>query len=106
MRVPLLAGGGGTRLWPLSTRSRPKQFLPLVSDRSLLAETFAPVPPIADEIFVATSEEHVPLVAAELPEVPRDRILAEPARRNSAAPIVRAALDFEEGGDPVTAAGP
>jgi mannose-1-phosphate guanylyltransferase/mannose-6-phosphate isomerase len=106
MRVLLLAGGGGTRLWPLSTRSRPKQFLPLVSDRSLLAETFDRVAPIADEIFVATSEEHVPLVAAELPEVPRDRILAEPARRNSAAPIVRAALDFEEDGDPVTAAVP
>jgi mannose-1-phosphate guanylyltransferase/mannose-6-phosphate isomerase len=106
MRVLLLAGGGGTRLWPLSTRSRPKQFLPLVSDRSLLADTFDRVAPIAEEIFVATSEEHVPLVAAELPGVPPDRILAEPARRNSAAPIMRAALDFEEDGDPVTGAVP
>ena len=39
LRVLLLAGGGGTRLWPLSSEERPKQFLPLVSERSLLAET-------------------------------------------------------------------
>jgi len=63
MRVLLLAGGGGTRLWPLSTPSRPKQFHPLVSDRSLLADTWERVAPIAGEIFVATSERHVPLVA-------------------------------------------
>jgi mannose-1-phosphate guanylyltransferase/mannose-6-phosphate isomerase len=106
MRVLLLAGGGGTRLWPLSTAARPKQFLPLVSDRSLLADTWARVAPVADAIFVATSEEHVGLVREELPEIPADRILAEPARRNSAAPIVRAALDFLVDGDPATAAVP
>ncbi len=39
MRILLLAGGGGTRLWPLSTEERPKQFLPLLSEKSLLAET-------------------------------------------------------------------
>lgn len=106
MRILLLAGGGGTRLWPLSTSARPKQFLPLVSQRSLLADTRERVAPVADEIFVATSEEHFGLVRGELPDVPVDRILPEPARRNSAAPIVRAALDFESDGDPVTAAVP
>lgn len=106
MRILLLAGGGGTRLWPLSTPARPKQFLPLVSAQSLLADTRDRVAPIANEVYVATSEEHVALVRAELPDLPASRILAEPARRNSAAPIVRAALDFEGEGDPITAALP
>jgi mannose-1-phosphate guanylyltransferase/mannose-6-phosphate isomerase len=106
MRVLLLAGGGGTRLWPLSTPSRPKQFLPLVTDRSLLADTWERVAPIADEIFVATSEGHVPLVARELPDLAPERILVEPSRRNSGPAILKAALDFQEDGDPVTAAVP
>jgi len=106
MRVLLLAGGGGTRLWPLSTPARPKQFLPLVSSRSLLADTFDRVAPVSDEIFVATAEEYADLVRAELPAVPPERILLEPARRNSGPPILRAALDFERDGDPVTAALP
>jgi mannose-1-phosphate guanylyltransferase/mannose-6-phosphate isomerase len=106
MRVLLLAGGGGTRLWPLSTPARPKQFLPLVSSKSLLADTFDRVAPVSDAIFVATAEDYADLVRAELPAVPRERILLEPARRNSGPPILRAALDFERDGDPVTAALP
>ena len=89
MRILLLAGGGGTRLWPLSTPARPKQFLPLVSGKSLLADTFQRVAPLSDAVFVATSEEYGDLVRAELPAVRAARILTEPARRNSAAPILR-----------------
>jgi mannose-1-phosphate guanylyltransferase/mannose-6-phosphate isomerase len=106
MRILLLAGGGGTRLWPLSSRARPKQFLPLVSSRSLLADTQARVAPLSSEIFVATSEAYAALVRAELPDVPAERVLLEPFRRNSAPAILRAALDFEADGDPVTAAVP
>ncbi len=106
MRILLLAGGGGTRLWPLSTPARPKQFLRLVSDRSLLADTWDRVAPVADEIFVATAGEHADLVLAELPGLPPARLLAEPARRNSGPAILRAALDFEADGDPITAAVP
>lgn len=106
MRILLLAGGGGTRLWPLSTEARPKQFLPLVSSKSLLVETWERVRPLSDEIFVAAAERHADLVRAELPGLPAERILTEPARRNSAPAIVRAALEFERDGDPVTAAVP
>ncbi len=106
LRVLLLAGGGGTRLWPLSSEERPKQFLALVSGKSLLAETFDRVAPLTDEIFVATSAAHVGLVRAELPGLPPERILLEPARRNSGPAILRAALDFERDGDPITAALP
>ena len=106
MRVLLLAGGGGTRLWPLSTDEAPKQFLPLLSTRSLLAETYDRVAPSTRDIWVATSERHRERVRAELPDVPAERVLAEPARRNSGPAVIFAALEFEADGDPVTAAVP
>jgi len=106
MRILLLAGGAGTRLWPLSTDARPKQFLPLLSSKSLIAETFERVRPLAEEVFVATAEKHVPLVRRELPRLPASRILAEPSRRNSGPAVLSAALQFEEEGDAVTAAVP
>jgi len=101
-----MAGGGGTRLWPLSTEARPKQFLPLLSEKSLLAETFARILPLSDDVRVATSARYAELVARELPDLPADRILAEPVRRNSGPAILAAALRFSSDGDPVTAAVP
>lgn len=106
LRILLLAGGGGTRLWPLSTEDRPKQFLPLLSEKSLLRETYERVRPLSSDVFVATSARHAPLVRRELPEVPPDRILAEPVRRNSGPALLAAALRFAAGGDPITAAIP
>lgn len=106
MRILLLAGGAGTRLWPLSTEARPKQFLPLLSDASLLAETHARVLPLSREIFVATSAAYLPLVRRELPSLPPERILCEPVRRNSGPALLAAALRFAADGDPITAAVP
>lgn len=106
MRILLLAGGGGTRLWPLSTEDRPKQFLALLSKKSLLRETYERVLPVSRDVFVATSERHAALVREQLPEVPADRILAEPVRRNSGPALLSAALRFARDGDPVTAAIP
>jgi mannose-1-phosphate guanylyltransferase len=101
-----MAGGGGTRLWPLSTEARPKQFLPLLSTKSLLAETFDRLAPASRDVWVATSARHAELVAKELPEIPAGRILTEPSRRNSGPAILAAALRFAQDGDPVTAAVP
>ena len=101
-----MAGGGGTRLWPLSTDARPKQFLPLLSSKSLLRETYERFSPAVRDVWVAPSERHADLVARELPELPASRILAEPARRNSGPAILAAARRFEADGDPVTAAVP
>lgn len=106
MRILLLAGGGGTRLWPLSTEETPKQFLPLLSDRSLLAETYERVAPIADQLFVATSERHAARVLRELPGVPAARVYAEPHRRNSGPAVLFAAMEFESDGDAIAAAIP
>jgi mannose-1-phosphate guanylyltransferase/mannose-6-phosphate isomerase len=106
MRVLLLAGGAGTRLWPLSSERRPKQFLPLLSQKSLLAETYERVLPLTEEIFVATTENHADLVFSELKSLPADQIILEPSRRNSGPALLSAALQFERDGDPVTAAIP
>lgn len=106
MRVLLLAGGAGTRLWPLSSEHRPKQFLPLLSRKSLLAETYERVLPLTEEIFVATTENHADLVFSELKSLPADRVVLEPFRRNSGPALLSAALQFERDGDPVTAAIP
>ena len=106
MRILLMAGGCGTRLWPLSTEERPKQFLPLLSEKSLLAETFARLEPLSRDIWVAAASRHAELISRELPGVAAPRILTEPARRNSGPPILAAAVRFARDGDPVTAAVP
>ena len=106
MRLLLLAGGGGTRLWPLSTEERPKQFLALLSEKSLLRETYERLLPLSDDVFVATAARYAGLVRGELPEIPAGRILEEPARRNSGPAILAAAVRFAKDGDPITAAVP
>jgi mannose-1-phosphate guanylyltransferase len=83
----IMAGGSGTRFWPLSRSDRPKQFLSLGPDsRSLLRATaervWALIPP--ERTFVVTSELLSPQVERELPELGDERILAEPVGRNTA----------------------
>lgn len=106
MRALLLAGGAGTRLWPLSSEARPKQFLALLSEKSLLAETWERVIPLTEDVFVATTESHADLVLGELKSLLSDHVLLEPVRRNSGPALLSAAMQFERDGDPVTAAIP
>lgn len=96
IRPVILSGGSGTRLWPLSTAARPKQFLPLVSEYSLLHETFAR---LADAVLfgaptVICGAAHVEQVLAEARAALSGtvRIVAEPCGRNTAAAIALAAL--------------
>jgi mannose-1-phosphate guanylyltransferase len=85
----ILAGGSGTRFWPLSRRRRPKQLLALEGEESLLRATvgrLAPlVPPRA--IWVCTTRELAEAVRGELPEVPPEQVLVEPEGRNTAPAI-------------------
>src|SRR6202022_1148425 len=99
MRALLLAGGGGSRLWPLSTEETPKQFLALLSDRSLLAETHARLEPLTAEIYVATSQRHAARVRPDLPAGPAPPIPPEPCRRNPGPAVLAAAIAFERDGD-------
>ncbi len=88
----ILCGGAGTRLWPLSTEERPKQFIPLIGDRSLFQQTFDRLVEAvgAESIWVATVERYVPLILEQVPVLQRNRILVEPARRNTAPAIAMA----------------
>lgn len=92
----VLAGGSGTRLWPLSRRLLPKQFLPLVSERSLLQDTIlrASALPNCVAPIVITNHEHRFLVAEQLTEigVASSTIILEPSGRNTAPAIAIAAL--------------
>lgn len=87
MIVVIIAGGSGTRLWPLSTQDYPKHLLSLTNERSLLQNTFARVKRLteANQIFVVSEASHAHHVIAQLPEVPEENILVEPARRGTAS---------------------
>ncbi len=83
----ILAGGKGRRLWPCSRSSHPKQFIDFFGvGRTQLQQTFDRMAKIvpADHIYINTNEEYVDLVKEQLPEVPADRIMAEPIHRNTA----------------------
>ena len=82
----IFCGGGGTRLWPYSRQQRPKQFLKIKSQKTLLRQTFERLLPLipVERIFIVTVPEYTDEVAEELPEVPKSQVLVEPARRNTA----------------------
>ncbi len=90
----ILAGGGGTRLWPASRRLCPKQFLSLgTGGTSLLAATANRLAPVcADNLWVVTAADQVALVREALPKLDGANIVAEPAARNTAAALGLAAV--------------
>lgn len=85
----ILAGGKGERFWPLSTSRRPKQFLSLIGDRTLLAQAIdrleGLIPP--ERIFVITNQELVEAAIAAAPALPRSQIIGEPVGRDTAAAV-------------------
>lgn len=90
----IMAGGSGTRFWPLSRKSRPKQFLPLTSSRPLIAETAARLSGLArlSDTLIVCGRAHEKAVRAALKGLPRRNVLVEPAARNTAPAIALAAL--------------
>lgn len=97
MYAVIMAGGGGTRLWPLSRRARPKPFLPLVGSESLFQATVRRLSPLieARDVYVVADEVQLPLVRGQVPALAADHLLGEPMGRNTAAAIALAALLVE-----------
>jgi mannose-1-phosphate guanylyltransferase len=104
MYAVILAGGGGTRLWPMSRPETPKPFLPLLGERSLLQLTVdrlvghAELPLGVEDVWVVTDRRYAELVREQLPDTP---ILIEPAGRNTAAAVALATLRIERDQDEV-----
>ncbi len=85
----ILAGGSGERFWPLSRRKKPKQLLRLISKRTLLEETVARLDGLVplERVLILTNVEQEAAVRELLPKFPKENILAEPAKRDTAAAI-------------------
>lgn len=85
----IMAGGKGTRFWPLSRLKRPKQLLSIITEKTLLEEAVDRIKPLVplDRIYIVTNKEQAAGIRAVLPKLPRKNILAEPVGRNTAACI-------------------
>src|ERR1019366_3878117 len=94
--VVVMAGGSGTRFWPLSRRKHPKQLLELFGRGTLLEQTVERLLPIIppERIYIYTSEIILREVRRRLPQIPRAQIVAEPASRNTAPTLGVAAHEI------------
>jgi mannose-1-phosphate guanylyltransferase len=102
----IMAGGSGTRLWPLSRNARPKQLLPVVRGKSLLQLSYDRLRGVlpAERILVCTGESHRAAVRENLPELPKDNLLGEPEGRDTANAVgFPAAVLLKRDPDAITA---
>ena len=90
----IMAGGKGTRFWPLSTEEKPKQFLNLIGEETMIQMTVNRIKPIIpiERIFVCTGAMYVDLVKEQIPELPERNIIVEPEGRNTAPCITLSAF--------------
>ena len=94
----IMAGGKGTRFWPLSTEEKPKQFLNLFGEKTMIQMTVDRILPIIpmERIFISTSKDYVEMVKEQLPDLPIENIIVEPVGRNTAPCIGLAAFHINK----------
>ncbi len=92
----LLAGGSGTRLWPLSVKSRPKQFLPLSERGSLISQTAERLKGLvtSDHLWAVCGKNHIENLKRHVSEIPLSNILIEPQAKNTAPALALAAVQI------------
>ena len=90
----IMAGGKGTRFWPLSTEDKPKQFLNLIGNETMIQMTVNRIKSIIplERIFICTGEKYVNLVKEQLPDIKESNIIVEPEGRNTAPCIALSAF--------------
>ncbi len=94
----IMAGGRGERFWPESRTEKPKQFLTLVGERSLLQQSYDRIKDLfpAEKVFVVVNQQHLELAREHLFELPSENFLVEPAGRNTAPCIGLAAVHIRQ----------
>lgn len=94
----IMAGGRGTRFWPASTEEKPKQFLNLIGERTMIQETVHRLLPLIDldHIFICTCEKYKAICLEQLPELPARNIIIEPVGRNTAPCILLSTLYIKQ----------
>jgi mannose-1-phosphate guanylyltransferase len=101
MIVIIIAGGSGTRLWPLSTPDFPKHLLKINGDDlSLLQQTYERAGLLSENIYVVTDASHIEHVMQQLPDLPEDNVICEPGRRGTANCLIAAFNHIEKRHDP------
>jgi len=90
----IMAGGGGTRLWPVSRQSRPKQLIPLIDEHTLFQATVKRLEPLFpyERILVVTVADQAAALQAQSPDIPKENFLLEPAPRGTASVVGLAAV--------------
>jgi mannose-1-phosphate guanylyltransferase len=96
IQVVVMAGGSGTRFWPLSRRAKPKQFLPIISSRTMVAETVERLLPLAPwaKIRTVANAQQTRLIRKLLPKIPARNTIVEPSGRNTAPSLMLATAEI------------
>ncbi len=94
----IMAGGGGTRLWPLSRKTRPKQLLPLIEEHSMFRASVERLIPIlsAERVFVVTGASQVAQLQADAPEIPAENFIVEPFGQNTGPAVGLATTHIQQ----------
>src|SRR4051812_16612215 len=94
----VMAGGSGTRFWPLSRKDCPKQYLNLFGDRSLIQQTVDRLAPLLPrhQLYICSSEAQRPLIQRQLPDV--SGLILEPCGRNTAAAVMLSVVELKRRG--------
>lgn len=94
----IMAGGTGTRLWPVSRKEKPKQFQKFTSSKTMIQETYERVAKVVsgENIFISTTKEYKSLVLEQLPEISEKQLIIEPSARGTAAAIALVAKSIQQ----------
>lgn len=96
MKIAIMAGGTGTRFWPRSVEAKPKQFLALTSEETMIQQTYRRfckwLP--KEDVYVITTNRYLPLLTEQIPELDRSQIIVEPDQRDTGPCIALVALHF------------
>jgi mannose-1-phosphate guanylyltransferase len=94
----IMAGGGGTRLWPLSRKTRPKQLLPLVEERSMFHASVERLAPrlTPERVFVVTGQDQAAQLQADAPQVPVENYIVEPFGQNTGPAVGLAIMHIQQ----------